>query len=1583
MNKFSKNHLMIPLTLILALLAALLLATPAFAEEGELPPAEPPAGETQETAPAEDPAPAEAQAPAEPQAPAPLVEAPADPPAGPEAPMEGEPEPPAEGEPPAVSESGDESPVAAQSGGGGQVSAQYNTSLTDNGKVYYYDALKQLNWSNTIGEAITAYQSPGSRATGMIYVSFGEYGTELSPVNISIANIASVPNPTGLVFLDYYPTEATKFEADPFNAFDPESWPTIYGTVTITNLPTFTLLGFNIVGNDATNGVVQIDNSSGSGALTLSYLNIQNTGNSNGLKIERHTGTIKLETVRAASAGGDGAWLGAAGAVNGAITITNSGFNANLRSGLTIVSSGLVTLNGVSASGNGHHGVDLQSRGAVVKNSVFSNNGDAKGEHGFYYRQNGTGNLSFDTVQFNNNFGSGLYVDPAYGNVTLIRVKADNNGQYGAFIDACHDSSDVCQNPSSGNVSVTSSSFENNGHDEDAFGLNIKSAKGSITLNDVWALNNGDVGKLTSGAKLDNHYSPTKSPVSITNSGFTSNFGEGLLVDSRGAITLKDISATNNQGGSYGARLTNKLSGATAGVTLLASAGSWNSFNENQGNAAGLYIETNGAVVLNSVEAGWNTNGADGVQVNNLGSVTIRFGSFDYNGRVGLVVNSKGNIAVTLTDGSINHNGGSGVYLDNSQDAIAKTVILDGGNYFNNGANAIEIRSKGAVTVRNVDVGDTRNDGYGLYINNRTGSSIVKPGVTVTATRSGWTNNFHRNQGYGLLIESDGAIIVSRTNANENGFSGADLMNQYDGSSGSVTVSNAGFYNNNQTGGSSGLKIRSRGNIILTNVSASNNFSGANGASLDNYPVTTPRLVSITNGYFNDNAGNGLDISSIGAVTLTNVQAGSNAAYGLYLTNNDGTPQPVTINGGDFSHNQGSGAYGAYIYSKGAVTLRNVHAHDNANGGGLYIRHDNAGSTGNVSVSCTTGWCDFNRNGTFGAYILSKGSITLNRLDVVENGYGMYLRNDLVPDLTPKNISISNSYIRDSQTGFGLDVESKGAITLTNVDAGANQTYGARLNNTASNTGAPVTITGQGDWDWYGDNGQYGIRIQSKGSVTIRNINASGNQWYGLLVLNSGGTAKPVSITNAEISRNVQSNGGVYQYGLYVVSAGAISLTNVWVNENGFNNDDNDPLLSIPVASGAYLATESSISAGITLTNVRFDNNYGNDTLAGNGLDAISNGAIVVRNLAASNNRGYGASLNNRDGGYISPVSVTRTGASWNDFNDNQMEGLNIRSNGAVSAAYINASNNQKTGLFIDSGGAVTVSNGNTFNNGKKAGYGGDGVYIRNNNGAGTGALVSVSYLNAWGNGSDSDSGNGLVIEARGAVALNTVTCGGNFGYGVFAINNSLAGQNITLARVSAFNNRDGGMQFTTGGNVIASNLVAISNSADGVRVTASESGSVTLNGASYFNGNNGDGLKVEIQGTGSLSLTGVTTEKNAANGVSAEVSSGTVSVLRGAFNYNTESGLLISANNTVTLTTLTVLNNGTDVNDRDGVRIVQNNGSAKTTITGSVLTGNAGSGLDVELNGGPKNSVIISANTIYFGNDRDGNGDKDVNIQV
>jgi hypothetical protein len=633
------------------------------------------------------------------------------------------------------------------------------------------------------------------------------------------------------------------------------------------------------------------------------------------------------------------------------------------------------------------------------------------------------------------------------------------------------------------------------------------------------------------------------------------------------------------------------------------------------GNDAALRIQTTKNIQLDNVtvEGNDNTDGGSvrhGASLENqsgTGTVVINNGAFNDNEGDGLIVNSAG--IVTLNGLVAHNNDEDGAYINNTFALTDKAVIMKGfKNFSNNGGNGLEIKSDGVLTISNLMANN--NGGTGAILNNST--SIGNLGVTLTGL-----NSFAGNDGAGLDILSHGNIAVSNVNALGNGGDGAVLDN-CDGLNCSVllakTIKLTGL-NNFSSNGLEGLEIRSFGSISLANLISIGN--GGDGAFIDNAIANAILVDSVGTigftGYsiFNDNTGDGLEAKSNGNISMSNVTAdGNTGGQGISITaDKTGTGVAnVTISGtNSFSGNADAGLE---INADGKVTLYNVTANNNVNNG-VHI----VDPTASMSV-ILYGTNRISENGTDGLVIDSNGPITIYSLTANENGgHGAHLFNN-VNLLKPYNVTLAGSNTFNLNDTHGLYVTTYGSMLISNLTAngnggGAAFGSGAYLDNCSYNGSTcdvtvPKSITLSG-YVRTSDNLDDGVYISSLGAVSLSNIIANGNNSNGVEVDNS---YNPLVLQNITLKGNNFLNENT-DSGLYVMSYGSISMSNLTANWNGEN--------------GAYLnnCDGSSPGFGCTALTVKGITLSGVNSFIGNqdnGLYFDATGSVSLARVTAEDN---------------------------------------------------------------------------------------------------------------------------------------------------------------------------------------------------------------------------------------------------------------------------------------------------------------------------------------------------------------------------
>jgi hypothetical protein len=267
--------------------------------------------------------------------------------------------------------------------------------------------------------------------------------------------------------------------------------------------------------------------------------------------------------------------------------------------------------------------------------------------------------------------------------------------------------------------------------------------------------------------------------VTLTNTIAQWNDLDGILVDAAGAISLTGVTVKYNY--EYGAALINDHVGSTGGVTITSSV-----FGNNYGAspAAGLAVQTNGAVLFNQVSASDNSGDSALVVVSapSTATVTINKSVFSGNNGLGLVVQSQGNI--TVNGITANDNTGTlanGVTLDNSAGTGTVSVLATlGANTFNdNRQHGLAITSSNAVVINNATASGNW-DGVGIGVDNTT-AAAGKGTVTIT------TAVVKYNELSGIAVNSDGTITLSSIECISNGLSDSGYAG--------IDISNTGGYN--------------------------------------------------------------------------------------------------------------------------------------------------------------------------------------------------------------------------------------------------------------------------------------------------------------------------------------------------------------------------------------------------------------------------------------------------------------------------------------------------------------------------------------------------------------------------------------------------------------------------------------------------------------------------------------------------------------------------------------------------------------------------------------------------------------------
>ena len=1207
-----------------------------------------------------------------------------------------------------------------------------------------------------IQAAINYIPTSGLPSNGMIYIEGDEYTENIVINGASTAILKGLKGLIGEV-VDYDPKVR------------------LTGDIAIHNIDLgFTIKGFNLV-----DGNLIIGNTKGTITIEDSIFLNQDSGP--GIDIQTLEGAVILNRVKSGYNAEGGALIKS----NSNITIINSSFDRNdpnydeVFGGLKLSAGGAVLIDGVTSSHNAGNfsALGITSASSItIKNSNFSHNTNGRGIAFDYWDGRPSPNITLSNVYLTDN-RQGLYLHTK-GNITLTGIHTDRNSDRGADLDTCNAAGSLCTWAGTGVITIKDSTFDGNGFGTASdYGLLVTS-RGAITLTNVSASDNTHATGYPAGALLYAHYSPLMNKVTVTNSQFNDNVYNGLTIYTKGPVILTKVQSNNNSNGA-GLEIDNcrwdglKCAG-TGTVTITGSAPGDNQFNGNQYN--GIRIQSKGVISLKFVEANLIAFQAAASLLNNFTGATAgvtvtssTFGKQSYvNGGPGLVIYTNGSVTLTGITASYNQ-GGAGVEIT-TQGTTATVTVKDADVGLNEG-HGLSITGKGTITVTNLTA--NKNLLSGSRLDNHTGSGAVN------LTNATFLNNEGVNPDGGLIIQTKGLVTLNGVTSNQNFGYGIQIENT--GGVSGANVTNVTLWNNVFTG----IKITTNGAVTLSSVTSTvNNGLGATGAVINN-AGTLASSVTITNGTFEDNYTTGFEIISKGNITLTNVSsilndstAGSNGATldnsaGLgYIKITNQASTDTDLKPG-FDNNEG---LGLEIFTNGLVTLTNVNMRGNAAEGVRVWQELNKGVT---LTSCRLDGnnIDF---GTAAIMIDTIGPV------VIKGGYsnnnnaanGLRVDNSYALDALAKPVTISNFQANGNQ-GYGIYVLSKGAISLTNVEALENTvgTAGIFLDNQLLTNGislSKVTVK----------ENVVGIDIRTNGAFSYKTGTVYFSSSNGIQ-LNNLGTAQAKAVTLSDL--RIWGSSG---YGMLIDNKGPVTLTNVTSggSDTSFglwiDNRDCTPATPCPV---------SILTSGSGINEFSYNEIYG--------LDIRTYGAVILNKVNAIGNRlGAGVYVNNRDGGI--PANITVSGGK---FNENKASGLSLFSRGAVSIIGIEANDNGET--INDLG--VSIDNGFDMSGTK-------------------GVTVSKSTFDR--------NTLGLYIQSRGAVILNTIQASENtLECGVYVYNQDINEKPVTILASYGTNNINGNS--STNLMITSSGIVSLT------KVNADQS--INGNGIEIFNSYGGNPISL------------------------------------------------------------------------------------------------------------------------------------------
>ena len=1062
--------------------------------------------------------------------------------------------------------------------------------------------------------------------------------------------------------------------------------------------------------------------------------------------------------------------------------------------------------------------------------------------------------------------------------------------------------------------------------------------------------------------------------VKISDTAALENGGDGFYVDTQNSIMLTNVSAENN--GGYGAYLTNLsapkgrpvnvtdgyfsdnhntgIMVLTAGVINIKGTVACNNMSPNLGGPLDFPISIHDIVYSTDATESWGFYGYDGDML----SILLESDDFDF--------------TVTLYD-SLNN-----VIADNSGSAGSSadfSVMLGSDDWYR-----IEVGQSGMtgsygqyiLSVNDADHEHNLYPGSGMVLDNSAGNRAK---VVITTTRDNPQNVFENNQNYGLKINTTGAVVITGATASHNYTGGLYVVNP--DSTGSVILQDkssepSSFFDGN---GGNGINIQTQGTISLYGVSSAsfnsdtgillvNSFEGEEpGTYIGKGSVTFNMRKNIMSTIEGNNV-HGLAVFSNGNINITNVIAIENGGAGAVLDNYFGngsvnvkTSGTYVVN--EFSRNGWNGDihynHGLYVVSKGNISVKDSIANENNNqGAGMVLRNEDAETPRKVQV---TGGDTF-FNGGFGLQIESKGAVSVMKFIANQNGW-----NGIEVDACQEDAGVcqGNGTLKlsevhaDENGGVGIQGHAMSTINLSMVYTYNNGDKGIRLNNQFEGSNASVILVNVGA----GENNNTGVLINTNGSVTMRDIQADGNMLRSGY-LNDGDAAQDYYNYNDSDDEGADRWSFDAESGVELIIRLAPSEMSL---DGGFAGmlelyDDEDNLIS-----SGYTVIGDGSWTGIQWTPSETGSYY----------------MLVTENN--QENDFYQISLNNEtyddmayyfvDGMAITAgKNVTLTGSTNSNFNRNSVAGLYVEAPGNITLSCIEASENgteapvSSLDNFLDDGEGNPTGYGKVSvmgrNDSLRSGFnrnGWQGLDIISNN------VVTLQYLNAHDNGQE-----GIRLGDTDKLEVDLEP-------------DDYIGGKVNAKFLTVFGNGGDGLQINSLQNVTLTSISALGNGDDGVYVlTKYGTGGIIVNGNNYFWGNNTRGIGA-ISNEGDVRLYGIDARSNGTWGIVGGSMLGKASLDKSTVQESGNGGVMLGSGVNVSVNRVISMANGVD-SDGDGIYI-QANAATLISFKSSTFVGNGGNGIEIEFMDS-MGSKPVRSKTLYFGNDVDYDGTFDeANIYI
>ena len=753
------------------------------------------------------------------------------------------------------------------------------------------------------------------------------------------------------------------------------------------------------------------------------------------------------------------------------------------------------------------------------------------------------------------------------------------------------------------------------------------------------------------------------------------------------------------------------------------------------------------------------------------------------------------------------------------------------------------------------------------------------PTINGTLTLTGLPNNGFTLSGFNVT----GGVTIKDSSASPESFVIENVT-------GTLTMDNVTVY----APAGTGVHIKNhKGNILLNDINVGHSTDGGHGIWVENQISGN---LTITDSEFRFNTGVALKLESKGVVTIDQVMIQDNLS-GIEATGFSS----LSISDTDSISND---RFGIWTQSSGKpVTLVDILADSNGETsctdcGGIYVL--NAGTVVLKDVRA-----DFTRS--TGIKITSSGKISLNNISASSNsGSGIDL-------YTPNGTVSVDGVVADLNQQAGISVESRGA-TLRNIIADENQTHGIRLV-LSGGSGLLENIEANQNtlWGIHFDTTEIYPKVVA--SITLKNSFASQNHQGGIFIRSLGA----VTLGNCGAFENSANDG------IFIATTGKVMVSSTQAAANAGNGLQIEGIYTQGYFDGSWRNVSMASPASVTVNFIGSSQTMGEFNQNGkssdwslglHGLQVISQKPVVISNIGAHLNNGYGIYVCGPElyNATSSTTTLQRAGTVTinslitdvrNDISENLI-GVTIYAAGAVTLADINSDSNNEHSIQVDTLGAITLKNARDNNN-----QGTDSVTLNNTSASGNMPVI-ISNLEI--SNTKGDSGSALLVQSKGAISINGMSIYDNQCTGAVLKNDDSGKGNITVLNSYIENSNGKGIEAQSNGSILFTSVHAKNNGQEGAYLY--NQGAATLAPISLtdceFSKNGAFGLQAFSRGLITLKSVGANENNdfgieidNAVTGSKANVSLTAVDA-----DSNNGSGLIVRTNGQAQITNLVTNNN-------------------------------------------------------------------------